>query len=68
MCIAQSINIDSYQANLKTFIQHYGNTQNGHDTSRIKKGKTWYHCNDNQIKETNLNQEIKDAYIVFHNF
>ncbi len=24
--------------------------------------------NDNQIKETNLNQEIKDAYILFYKF
>ncbi len=34
----------------------------------IKKGNTWYHCNDNQIKETNLNQEISNAYILFINF
>ncbi len=26
------------------------------------------HCNDNQIKETNLNQEINYAYILFINF
>ncbi len=30
MCITESINIDSYQANLKAFIQHDGTTQNGH--------------------------------------
>ncbi len=46
MCITESINIDSYQANLKAFIQHYGTTQNGHYTSVIKKGSTSYHCND----------------------
>ncbi len=63
MCITESINIDSHQANLKAFIQHYG-----HYTSTIKKGNTWYHCNDSQIKETNLNQEINDAYILFYKF
>ncbi len=68
MCITVSINIDSYQANLKTFNQHYGTTHNGHYISVIKKGGTWYHCNDNQIKETNLKQEIKDAYILFYKF
>ncbi len=59
MRITESINIDSHQANLKAFIQHYGTTQNGHYTPTVKKGNTWYHCYDNQIKETNLNQEIK---------
>ncbi len=68
MCITESISIDSYQANLKAFIQHYGTTQNGHYTSVIKKGSTWYHCNDKQIKETNLNQEINEAYILFYKF
>ncbi len=33
MCIIQSINIDSHQANLKTFTQHYETTQNVHYTS-----------------------------------
>ncbi len=33
MCITESINIDSYQANLEAFIQHYRATQNGHYTS-----------------------------------
>ncbi len=42
--------------------------QNGQYTSTIKKGNTWYHCNDSQIKETNLNQEINDAYILFYKF
>ncbi len=51
MCITESINIDSHQANLKAFIQHYGTTQNGHFTSTVKKGNTLYRCNDNQIKE-----------------
>ncbi len=68
ICITESINIDSYPANVKTFIQHYGTTHNGHYTSVIKKGNAWYHCNDNQIKETNLNQEIKDVYISFYKF
>ncbi len=54
MCIIESINIDSYQANLKAFIQHYGTIHNGYCTTVIKKGNTWYHCNDNHIKETNL--------------
>ncbi len=40
MCIIYSINIDSHQANLKAFIQHYGTTQNRHYTSTIKKGNT----------------------------
>ncbi len=66
MCITESININSHQANLKAFIQHYGTTQNGHYTSTIKKGNTWYQCNDSQIKEINLNQEINDAYILFY--
>ncbi len=66
MFITESINIDSYQANLKAFIQHYGTTQNGYYTSVTKKGGTRYHCNDNQIRETNLNQEINDAYILFY--
>ncbi len=61
-----------HQANLnlilKAFIQHYETTQNVHYTSTIKKSNTWYHCNDNQIKETNLNQEINDAYIPFYKF
>ncbi len=55
MCITESINIDSHQANLKAFIQHYETNQNGHYTSTIKKGNTWYNCNDSQSKETNLN-------------
>ncbi len=67
MCITKSINIDSHQANLKAFIQHYGITHNGHCTTVIKNENTWYHCNDNQFQETNLNQEIKDAYILFIN-
>ncbi len=29
-CIAELINIDSHQANLKAFIQHYGTTQSVH--------------------------------------
>ncbi len=45
MCISKSINIDSYQANLKAFIQHYSTTKNEHFTSVIKNGNTWYHCN-----------------------
>ncbi len=68
MLITESINIDSYQINLKACIQHYGTTQNEQYTSVIKKGNTWYHCNDNQIKEINLNQEINDAYILFYKF
>ncbi len=68
MCITESINIDSYHANLKTFIQHYRSTQNEHYTSVIKKGNTWYHWNDNQIKETNLNQEINDVYFLINQF
>ncbi len=43
-------------------------TQNGHYTSVIEKDNTWYHCNDNQIKETILNKEIMDAYILFYKF
>ncbi len=35
MCIIEWINIDSYQANLKAFIQHYGTIQIGHFTSVI---------------------------------
>ncbi len=67
--IIESINLDSYQANLKAFIQHFGTTQNGNYTSVIKKGNTWYHSNDNQIIGTaNLNQEIKDDYILFYKF
>ncbi len=62
MCITESINIDSHQANLKAFIQHYKTTQNGHYTSTIKKGTTVM----SQIKETKLNQEINDAYILFY--
>ncbi len=31
-------------------------------------GDTWYHCSDNQLKKTNLNQEINDAYILFYKF
>ncbi len=68
MCITESININRYQANLTAFIQHYGTIQNGHYTSVIKTGNIWYHCNDNQIKETNLNQEINDTYILFYKF
>ncbi len=68
MCITESINIDRYQAYLKAFIQHYGTTQNGQYASVIKKGNIWYHCNDNQIKETNLNQEINDTCILFYKF
>ncbi len=68
MCITESINIDRHQDNLKAFIQHHGTTLNGHYTSTIKKGNTLYHCNDSQIKETNLNQEINDAYILFYKF
>ncbi len=45
--ITESINIDSYQTNLKAFIEHYGTTQNEQYTSVIKKGNIWYHCNDN---------------------
>ncbi len=70
MCITESINIDSHQANLKAFIQHCGTTQNGHYTSVIKKCSTWYPSNDNQIKETNLNQQINDTYnyVLFYKF
>ncbi len=68
MCITESINIDSHQANLKAFIQHYETNQNGHYNSTVKRGNTWYHCNDSQIKETDLNQEINDAYIPFYKF
>ncbi len=68
MCITKSITISSYQANLKAFIQNYGTTHNGHYTSIIKKGNTWYTGNYNQIKETNLNQKIKDVYIIFYKF
>ncbi len=65
-CIRESISIDSYQTNLKSFIQHYEPTQNRDYTSVIKKGNTWYHCNDNKTKESNLNQEINYAYIPFY--
>ncbi len=41
MCITESINIDTHQANLKAFIQHYGTTQNGHYTSTTKKGNKY---------------------------
>ncbi len=68
MLITKLINIDSYQANLKAFIQHYGTTQNGLKLQLLKKGITWNHFNDNQIKKTNQNQEIKDAYIQFYKF
>ncbi len=52
MCITESINIDRYQANLKAFIQHCGNTHNVHYTAVIKKGNTCYICNDKHIKKT----------------
>ncbi len=51
MCITKSINIDSHQANLKAFIQHYITTQNGHYTSFIEKGNNWYQSNDNQMRD-----------------
>ncbi len=68
MCRLLSNNIDNYQAFLKAFIQHYGTTLNALYTSVIKKYNTLYHCNDNQIMETNLNQEINHAYIKYINF
>ncbi len=68
MCITESINIDSYQANLKVFIQYFRTTQNRHYTSVTKKGSTYYHCNNNQIKETNLTHQINHAYIIFYKF
>ncbi len=40
MCIAESTNIDSYQAMLIAFIQHYGTTQSGQYSSVIQKGNT----------------------------
>ncbi len=56
----------NFSNNLSVLHQHYGITHHGHYTSVIKKGAIWYHCNDNQIKQTNLNQEINDAYILFY--
>ncbi len=38
MYTLESINIDSYQANLKACIQHCATTQNEHNTSVTKKG------------------------------
>ncbi len=52
MCITESINIDSYQANLKAFNQQYGTTQNGHYASVIKTGGTWFRCNYNILNNT----------------
>ncbi len=58
MCILESVKIHSYQTNLKTSIHHYVTTQNGHYTSVIKKGHSWYHCYNNQIRDTKLDLEI----------
>ncbi len=55
--------MSTYKINV--FMQYYGTTQMD-TTLVIKKGGTWYHCNDNQIKETNLNQEINDVYNLFY--
>ncbi len=68
ICISESINIDNNQAILKACIQHVDSTVNGHYTSVIRIGHTWYHCNHNTIRATKLDQDFKDAYIPFYKF
>ncbi len=52
MCITESINIDSYQANVEAFINDYVTTHNAQYTSVIKKGNTWYHWNQRCLHST----------------
>ena len=59
------LNLGGTPYRLTASIQHIGSVDSGHYTARVKKGNTWFHCNDARVIRLSERHFLDDYVLIY---